>query len=392
MQLIQTPEDEMHDFKREWYKSTKTSELIKDIFSFVNTSHHDDCYLIIGVTDDQDCVGVLEDENRKNQQMVIDTLRQCPISGGVIPKISVDTYTVDEKEIDVITIYDTDELPVFLSQDYPKNPKGNKIIHAGQIFTRNKDVNTGIVSTASFGQTEVLWKKRMGLDLPIKQRYGRVLSEVQNWEYFENRRNECGYVYTVDPDFVIMLEDMDEDRDELMAFSLNLFRKRINTCHIDLMFRNVLVDSFNGVFLDSRNALVVMPDMGFVEGMGEPLTGQSYYYYLKSNLNYKLQMMIQKVPHGIAGGCEQLRPFYESVVLYNEESEKEEIEHNILAKEPSIEEEIDVSEDDIKKQIDAMWADFSEEDDALKPSNIEGMLRQLKTAQFINQYLSSTRD
>lgn len=50
-ELLTTPEDEYHDFKAQWYEQYTKSELIKDIFSFVNTSHHKDCYLIIGVND-----------------------------------------------------------------------------------------------------------------------------------------------------------------------------------------------------------------------------------------------------------------------------------------------------------------------------------------------------
>ena len=39
-ELLTTPEDEYHDFKAQWYEQYTKAELIKDIFSFVNTSHH----------------------------------------------------------------------------------------------------------------------------------------------------------------------------------------------------------------------------------------------------------------------------------------------------------------------------------------------------------------
>ncbi|HHK7332510.1 TPA: ATP-binding protein, partial [Streptococcus pneumoniae] len=40
--LLNTPEDEFHDFKQKWHHSK--TELVRDILNFVNTSHHEDCY------------------------------------------------------------------------------------------------------------------------------------------------------------------------------------------------------------------------------------------------------------------------------------------------------------------------------------------------------------
>ncbi|HHK7835591.1 TPA: RNA-binding domain-containing protein, partial [Streptococcus pneumoniae] len=45
--LLNTPEDEFHDFKQKWHHSK--TELVRDILNFVNTSHHEDCYIIFGI-------------------------------------------------------------------------------------------------------------------------------------------------------------------------------------------------------------------------------------------------------------------------------------------------------------------------------------------------------
>lgn len=47
--LLNTPEDEYHDFKQKWHSDN--SELVRDILNFVNTIHHEDCYIIFGVSD-----------------------------------------------------------------------------------------------------------------------------------------------------------------------------------------------------------------------------------------------------------------------------------------------------------------------------------------------------
>ncbi|TLQ41481.1 ATP-binding protein [Ruoffia tabacinasalis] len=113
LKLISKREDEFHDFKQEWYKPSEQSEFIKDIFSFVNTSHHQDCYIIIGVDDNQNIIGLDEnDENRRTQQQLIDWVRTWPTANYMLPPIEINSLTIDSKLIDVITIKDT---KIFLS-------------------------------------------------------------------------------------------------------------------------------------------------------------------------------------------------------------------------------------------------------------------------------------
>ena len=77
--LLATSEDEYHDFKEQWYSLNDKAELIKDIFSFVNTAHHKDCYLIMGVSDNHKTVGIENDENRLNTQKLTDFLHSLPV-------------------------------------------------------------------------------------------------------------------------------------------------------------------------------------------------------------------------------------------------------------------------------------------------------------------------
>ena len=80
---LDKPEGDHHDFKEHWYHKGQKPELVKDIFSFVNTVHHDDCLLILGVNDQRKVTGVEDDENwRLNQQQLIDFMRKLPISGN----------------------------------------------------------------------------------------------------------------------------------------------------------------------------------------------------------------------------------------------------------------------------------------------------------------------
>ena len=93
-------ENEWLDYKREWHRNKV--ELVKDILSFANTAHNKDCYLVFGVVDKTfEVVGTSGDSNRKNTQQVTDLLVHQPLSGDA-PKIRVETFFIDDKEVDVL--------------------------------------------------------------------------------------------------------------------------------------------------------------------------------------------------------------------------------------------------------------------------------------------------
>lgn len=157
--LIRLDEDEYHDFKLEWYTKHQKDEMIKDIFSFVNTFHHQDCYVIIGVRDsDHKIIGVENDEHRLNTEKLTSYLDMLPIANQSIPRVLVKTIKLDGHDVDVIVIKNTNDVPLYLSEDYhPSTCKYS--IKAGQIFVRLNDRETDIRKTARDYQTEKLWKK-----------------------------------------------------------------------------------------------------------------------------------------------------------------------------------------------------------------------------------------
>ncbi|MEM5592817.1 ATP-binding protein [Niallia circulans] len=57
-------EGDYWDYKQEWHKHNE--KLIHDILCLANTTHDRDCYLIIGVSDSGEIVGL---ENSKNKQI-----------------------------------------------------------------------------------------------------------------------------------------------------------------------------------------------------------------------------------------------------------------------------------------------------------------------------------
>lgn len=68
--LKQGKEGDYWDFKHEWHD--EINELIKDIICFANTVHDEDCYLIFGVDDNRNNIGM--SKPRRKQADIIDTL------------------------------------------------------------------------------------------------------------------------------------------------------------------------------------------------------------------------------------------------------------------------------------------------------------------------------
>ena len=86
-------ENDHWDFKLQWYKKNDRNNLLLDIINMVNTPHHDDCYIIIGIDDVTGKIrGIENDEGRMNKQNLQDFLRSKPFAQNFYPLTDVTTY------------------------------------------------------------------------------------------------------------------------------------------------------------------------------------------------------------------------------------------------------------------------------------------------------------
>lgn len=69
-----------------------------------------DGYIIFGVTDaDFEIVGVNDDENRRNQQQIIDFLKDKKFASEIRPTIELKILYIVSHEVDVLVIKDTND-------------------------------------------------------------------------------------------------------------------------------------------------------------------------------------------------------------------------------------------------------------------------------------------
>lgn len=210
-------EGEYWDFKQQWHSNN--ADLIRDIICMANSPANRDCYIIIGIKDKTYNVLGIDVENRKNQQNVIDLLRQKPKwAGGYIPEVYVKQVPISDKEVDVIVIKQSNNTPFYLLEDY--KCQGNSI-YKGAIYTRKGDTNTPKDSTANLYDTEILWKRRLGLLYNPSQRAKFYLIDLENWKRIDGEKDKFGinryfFFYKLDPDYTIHLKRVsDEDDTEI---------------------------------------------------------------------------------------------------------------------------------------------------------------------------------
>lgn len=96
-ELIQLKaEGDYWDFKEMWHSDK--ADLLHDIICMANNLVNRDCYIIFGVTDDYEIVGINTENNRKNQQKIIDFLRNQHFDGGFRPNVYVRIITLESKK------------------------------------------------------------------------------------------------------------------------------------------------------------------------------------------------------------------------------------------------------------------------------------------------------
>ena len=171
-----------------------------------NQINDNNSYLIYGIRDKTfEYIGIEKDCNRKNQQEVIDLLRNVKFAGDNRPSIAVNTLIVQGHEIDVITIFRSNNIPFYLKDDYKCD---NRIVRKGCIYTRVGDTNTPIDSTADYNLVEEMWKKRFGLSDDIEKKLLIILDDYEDWVIdwgnkrysFNKKRPE--FKMTIDGEFV----------------------------------------------------------------------------------------------------------------------------------------------------------------------------------------------
>lgn len=308
--INQHKEGEYWDFKQEWHK--KSEDLIKDIICFANTVHNKKCYIIFGVSDTFEIVGM--EKPRKKQADIIDLISQLKFAGDNKPKVSLQTITLNNKILDVLIIDDIKYTPIYLKSPYGK-------MRQGCIYSRVKDRNTPDNENAEIEVIEMLWRKRFGL---TKSAYeyimDRLLNRLEWTQYRENFYN----IYK--PEYQISIYDnnsLGTEKSEFYAY--NQCNSNVSYQYLDIVANNTILNTFQIVNLDGGRLSVPTPEWGHLYGINKTYT---YKYYVINSDRYRiLQFMYDSCILEQKSAYENL---VQVVLIFYSENEKNEFENYVL--------------------------------------------------------------
>lgn len=243
--LEQGKEGDCWDFKQEWHENI--ADLIKDIVCFANTVHDENCYLIFGVADNLDVTGM--QKPRKKQADIIDAISNLIFAGDVYPTVEVKTIVFDGVELDVLTIFNVENTPIFLKKQYGQ-------MRPGCIYTRIGDKNTPDNGNADVTDIENLWRKRLGLTKPpLEYIYDRLHNKAE-WTI-----SDKGYYNAYRPEYTIEIHPNDDNLDaEFYAYAM----PNSNTSYdeLNIKYQTTILDSYQIVVLDGGRLQIPSPPGG----------------------------------------------------------------------------------------------------------------------------------
>lgn len=269
-------ESDSWDFKREPHENA--ASLLHDIICLSNSLHQGRKFLIFGVSDPNEGANVIGLTNgqkgRKNQVQFIDFLRTKPFAGDCRPEIELHTINIDNKEIDVLVIFDNPVKPYFLTKDYNDKEKNVK---ANYIYSRTNDTNTPIDKSADIGIIEKMWKQRFGLDQTPLERIKSYLMHPKNWVKEIWDKN---YAYNEQfPEFRIEFSNLKPTRE---SFSYLFANPKTNIGYASFKYHSTTLFELKFLTVDGNLKYIGEPSIRMLDKHKDDIC---YYYFNLESLD-----------------------------------------------------------------------------------------------------------
>lgn len=276
-----------------------SEDKLHDIICMANNLENRDAYLIYGVNNDGTVVGIENTSSgRMTSKSIIEFLRGKDFAGGYIPKTEVVTLRIDNHEIDVLIIHNSNKTPYFLQSDFGKSmgeadynksnqktggkgeTKKKKTVRGGVIYTRTEDINTPMEKSASLEHIEYLWRKRFGYDKEPFDRFLMMLDDMSGWSEPDWDIKKYMY-YRLHPEFQIKAEESGKSFWDSLSFFYDdcemLFAP------LKLHYLNTVLYETQIWYMDMGRCIIPAPNHKAVG-----YTRYHYYYFEKDTVNGKL--------------------------------------------------------------------------------------------------------
>lgn len=195
--LIGNDESEHLDFKQDFQRSSTC--LIHDILCMANSLHSGNRYIIYGVSDDKQKIGITNP--KWTQADIVNFLRISNINKSLWNHVKLRNVSENEIEFYILEIEDVPLKPFFLTKTL-RSKKDDRVLNPGVVFTRNADSNSSKdgLSPASDDELELMWRQRFALDKPPLDRFYFYLESYESWECI-SKKSSIEYFYKPFPEF-----------------------------------------------------------------------------------------------------------------------------------------------------------------------------------------------
>lgn len=302
---------------------------------------------------------------------MIDFLKDKKFVSGIRPRVEVRNFIISGLEVDVLVIKNSTDTPYYLTEDYKDQ---GRIVRANHIYTRVGDTNTDINRSADINNVEYLWKKRFLLTRsPLEQ----VLKRLENKSEWKN--GEGGYYNCIKPEFTITINNEDDEYDRRIPEFYSYALINSSTMYRELRIKYFNTQLFNDliVILDGGRYSTPAPKWAFLN-FGEHKVHADYpfKYFTMDSASYKLNEFLYNEEDQEEAHVR--RRFFEVVLLFNDELEKE-----------TFLEYVHHYEDDFINKLNTCDDYFSVDVDT--DHHRDHIVERLKTGKVLNQMLLDFR-
>ena len=277
--ILLAKEGEYWDYKERYHECK--AELLHDIICLANSLVKDSRYLIFGVDDLGNIVGIENDPNRKKQADLIDFLRSMKFAGDYRPEVELHTLHFSSHEIDVLIVRDSTNTPYYLLKDYTEKKISKDIkVYANYIYSRVCDSNTPMNRSSDLYVTEKLWRKRFGLDLTPLERVNVLLENIDDWDIDIGNRSH-GFCKLA-PEYQIVTTELSDCTEPCAYFYLD-----DTPCmgKLKIMYHSTILFEDNYWGFDGARLIVPEFEIGHMQTNGKQ---RWFYYYVFNSLGGRL--------------------------------------------------------------------------------------------------------
>lgn len=111
--ILNESEEEHLDFKLKWHSDFQP--LLKDIIAMANSSDDKNSYIVFGVSDDFNIVGLTAEDQRCKKADIAAVIRDTHFAGNGVPEIDLHSVCIDGKQLDVLEIKKSNNVPYYIT-------------------------------------------------------------------------------------------------------------------------------------------------------------------------------------------------------------------------------------------------------------------------------------